>query len=65
LRFHAAQILPDDDLDDATIGRLFGTTIAMLDLYLPAILSVIYGNELPEDAVRQVEPVRPSSRREF
>ena len=27
----------------------------MLDLYLPAVLSVIYGNELPEDAIRFVE----------
>jgi len=27
----------------------------MLDTYLPAVLSVIYGNELPADAVRCVE----------
>ena len=30
-------------------------TVAMLDTYLPAVLSVVYGNELPADAVRCVE----------
>jgi len=30
----------------------------MLDNYLPAVLSVIYGNELSKDAVRLVEPRR-------
>ena len=29
--------------------------MAMLDMYLPAVLSVIYGNELPKDAIRCVE----------
>ncbi len=55
LRFQAAQILVDDCLEDATIERLMGTTMAMLNAYLPAFLSVIYGNELPADAVKCVE----------
>ncbi len=58
LRFQAAQVLVDDDLADETIHRLMGTTMAMLNTYLPAVLSVIYGNELPVDAVRQAEPGR-------
>ena len=58
LRFQAAQILPDDDLDEQTIQRLIGTTMSMLNIYLPAVLSVIYGNELPKDAVRHAEPGR-------
>jgi hypothetical protein len=58
LRFQAAQILIDDDLADETIHRLIGTTMAMLNTYLPAVLSVIYGNELPKDAVRHAEPGR-------
>jgi hypothetical protein len=58
LRFHAAQILPDDNLEDETIQRLMGTTMAMLNTYLPAFLSVVYGNELPKDAVRHAEPGR-------
>jgi hypothetical protein len=61
LRFQASQILPEDQLEDGTIQRLFGVTIAMLDTYLPAVLSVIYGNELPADAVRQAEPRRSES----
>jgi hypothetical protein len=58
LRFHAAHILMYDSLEGETIQRLMGTTIAMLNMYLPAFLSVIYGNEPPKDAVRQVEPPR-------
>ena len=52
LRFQVAQILADDNLDGSVIHRLIGTAMGMLDRYLPAILSVIYGNELPKDAIR-------------
>lgn len=55
VRFQASQILTDDGADDGVIERLISTAIAMLDMYLPAILSVIYGNELPKDAIRRVE----------
>lgn len=55
IRFHAYDILCGGMLDDDTIHRLLGTTLAMLDRYVPAILSVIYGNESPEDAIRCVE----------
>jgi hypothetical protein len=55
LRFHASQILAEDTVDKTVIDRLIGTTMAMLDRYLPAFLSVIYGNESPKDAVRCVE----------
>ena len=59
LRFQAAQILIDEQLEDETIRRLIGTAMAMLNSYLPAVLSVIYGNELPKDAVRCVEGRQP------
>ena len=55
LRFQASQILTGDSLEDDVIGRLMATTMAMLDIYLPAVLSVVYGNESPEDAVRHAE----------
>jgi len=55
LRFQAAQIVADENLDDAVISQLIGTTIGMCDRYLPAVLSVVYANETPRDAVRQVE----------
>ncbi len=58
LRYQAAQILTEDRLEDDLIGRLMGTTVAMLDMYLPAILSVIYGNETPQDAIRCAEAGR-------
>jgi hypothetical protein len=64
LRFQAAQILSDGNLDDDVIGRLMGTTIAMLDMYLPAVMSVIYGNELPQDAIRCVEARRGATESE-
>lgn len=59
LRFQACHILDDDRLDDEVIGRLMGTTMTMLDLYLPAVMSVIYGNETPEDAIRCAEAASP------
>lgn len=67
LLYQAAQILvPGEDgetfLPDRVIGRLIGTALAMVDKYTPAYLSIIYGNETPEDAVRCVEsPATPAS----
>jgi hypothetical protein len=61
LRFQAAQVLPGDCLDDEVIGRLIGAALATLDMYLPAILSVIYGNETPKDAIRCVEAGLPNA----
>ena len=58
LYFQSSQILPEGHLDDEIIHRLIGTTMSMLDIYLPAIMSVIYGNELPIDAVKHAEPGR-------
>jgi hypothetical protein len=61
LRFQAAQILTEDCLEETVIDRLMGTTMSMLDMYLPAVLSVIYGNELPKDAIRCAEAGRCQS----
>ena len=58
LRFQAAQILTEDSLEESVIDRLLSTTMSMLDMYLPAVLSVIYGNELPKDAIKCVEAGR-------
>ena len=60
LRYQVTQVLPDERLTDAVIGRTFGAAIAVLDRYLPALLSVIYGNELPVDAVRRAEQTSDS-----
>ena len=61
LRFQVAQILTEDCLEETVIDRLLGTTMSMLDMYLPAVLSVIYGNELPKDAIRCAEAGRCQS----
>jgi hypothetical protein len=55
LRYQAANSLIDGHLDDETIRRFIGVTMSVLDRYLPALMSVIYGNELPEDAIRCAE----------
>jgi hypothetical protein len=52
LRFQMSEPLIGDNLEDETVDRLIGRTNYMLDAYLPAILSVIYGNELPGDAIQ-------------
>jgi hypothetical protein len=55
LRYQVAQVLTDGRLMDTVIRRTFGAAITVLDLYLPALLSVIYGNEPPRDAICRVE----------
>ena len=58
LRFEAAETLLGDRLDDEAVDRLIGATRTAFDVYLSAFLSVIYGNELPSDAIQQVETLR-------
>ncbi|MCL4203772.1 MAG: hypothetical protein KJ000_14825 [Pirellulaceae bacterium] len=41
--------------DEAVINRMIGTVVKMLDAYMTAFLSVVYGNEDHEDAIRPVE----------
>ena len=55
LRFQLAHVLPGGLLDEEIISRSFSQAMTMLDRYLPAVLSVIYGNEHPKDAIRNVE----------
>ncbi|MBD2504560.1 type III secretion system chaperone family protein [Anabaena azotica] len=44
-----------DRLSNALIQRLVYANVTMMDEYLPGILSVIYGNVSPEDAIAQIE----------
>jgi hypothetical protein len=53
--FHTSQVLVDDAVGEDVIDRLIYTTMAMLDRYVPAFLSVIYGNEEPKVAIACVE----------
>jgi hypothetical protein len=44
-----------DRLTTALIQRLVYANVMMMDEYLPGILSVIYGNVSPEEAIAQIE----------
>ncbi len=55
VRFQVAQILVDDAVGQPVIDRMIGITVNMLETYLPALLSVIYANELPKEAISIVE----------
>ena len=55
LHFHASNVIDGEAISDLLIGRLFATTLAMLDRYVPAFMSVIYANDPPDDAVRNAE----------
>ena len=57
LRHQVACPLIDGQLEEVLIARSLGAVLATLDRYLPAILSVVYGNELPKDAVPSVEQI--------
>ncbi len=55
VRFQVSQFLVDDAIGQAVIDRMIGITVNMLDTYLPALLSVVYANESPKEAVGRVE----------
>jgi hypothetical protein len=55
IRFQVSQILVDDAVGQDVIERMIGTAVNMLDTYLPALLSVIYANESPKEAIARVE----------
>jgi hypothetical protein len=57
LRFQVSEILIGELVGEEVIDRMIRTTLNMLDMYLPAFLSVIYANELPKDAIGRVEAV--------
>ncbi len=55
VRFQVSEILVDDALGQAVIDRMIGTTVNMLETYLPALVSVIYAKESRKEAIRGVE----------
>ena len=55
LRFQIANAFTAEGLDAEIIRRLIGTAVHSVDRYYPAVMSVVFGNELPEDAIRHVE----------
>ncbi len=61
LHFRITQIITDAGLEDDVVDWMICTTLAVMDLYLPAVFSVIYGDETPEDAVRRVNGGGPGN----
>ncbi|MCR4415026.1 MAG: YbjN domain-containing protein [Thermoguttaceae bacterium] len=55
VRFHVGNCFPEGTLDPHVVRRLLGTALHVADRYLPALMSVVYGNELPKDAIEYVE----------
>ncbi|MCL4206456.1 MAG: YbjN domain-containing protein [Pirellulaceae bacterium] len=55
LRFHIAQMLAYGMIGEEVIDRMIGAAVNMLDMYLPAFLSVVYANEPPSAAIERVE----------
>ena len=55
LRFQVPQILDGNAVGQAVIDRMIGTAVNMMETYLPAFMSVVYGNEEAGDAIRRVE----------
>jgi hypothetical protein len=60
VRFHVAQIMDDEAIGEEVMDRMICTTLGMLDTYLPAFLSIIYGNETPEVAIKCAETIGSS-----
>ncbi|MEH1983839.1 MAG: YbjN domain-containing protein [Nostoc sp.] len=55
IRYKTSIDVEGDRLSYAIIRRLVYANVTMMDRYLPGIMSVIYGNVSPEDAIAQIE----------
>lgn len=55
VRYKTSIDVEGDRLTSALIKQLVFSNIAMMDQYLPGIMSVIYGNASPDEAISQVE----------
>lgn len=55
IRYKTSIDVEGDSLSSALIKRLVYANVMMMDAYLPGIMSVIYGDVSPEDAIAQIE----------
>jgi hypothetical protein len=55
IRYKTSIDVEDDSLSSALIKRLVYANVMMMDGYLPGIMSVIYGDVTPRDAIAQIE----------
>ena len=55
IRYKTSIDVEDDSLSCALIKRLVYANVMMMDAYLPGMMSVIYGDVTPLDAIAQIE----------
>ena len=55
VRYKTSIDVEGDDLSKALVKRLVYDNLAVMDRYLPGVLSVIYGGASPTEAIAQVE----------
>ena len=55
IRFKTSIDVENDCLTSALIKNLVAANIAMMDRYMPGLMSVIYGNVSPDEAIAQIE----------
>lgn len=55
IRYKTSIDVEGDRLSSASIKKLVYTNVIMMDQYLPGIMSVIYGDVSPGDAIAQIE----------
>jgi hypothetical protein len=48
LRFQIANAFTAEGLNAEIIRRMIGTAVHTVDRYFPAVMSIVYGNELPQ-----------------
>ena len=55
IRYKTSIDVEDDSLSSGLIKRLVYANVMMMDAYLPGMMSVIYGDVTPVDAIAQIE----------
>ena len=55
IRYKTSIDVEGDSLSSSLIKRLVYANVTMMDEYLPGIMSVIYGDVEPKDAIAQIE----------
>ncbi|MBD2014511.1 YbjN domain-containing protein [Microcoleus sp. FACHB-53] len=55
IRYKTSIDVEGDSLSSALIKRLVYSNVMMMDAYLPGIMSVLYGDVEPKDAIAQIE----------
>lgn len=55
MRFKISHVVHEDWPSDLNLNRMLHTGLGVMNRYLPAFLSIVYGNETAQDAVQLVE----------